>query len=100
MQPRSTVEAATRSASTVAGFVTLDVRVRVTGPAGEDVTFDWQVGDVGGQSTLYNPQPGAPSPAYPTYTSASGVAVGWLRFVIPIGYRPYVTSPGGAPIRL
>ena len=97
---RMTVEAATRSASSVVGFVTEDVRIKVTGPAGEDVTFDWQVGDIGGQATLYNPQPGAPSPAYPTYTSASGVAVGWLRFVIPTGYRPYITSPGGAPIRL
>ncbi len=95
-----TVETATRSAANASGLTTLDVLIKVTGPANEDVTYNWQVGDIGGQATMYASQAGAPSPVYPTRTASNGVARGWLRFVIPATYRPYLTNPGGAPIRL
>jgi hypothetical protein len=99
-QGEFTVEAVTRSAADASGLTTLDVLVKVTGPANEDVAYNWQVGDIGGQPTMYDPQSGAPSPVYPTQTAANGVARGWLRFVIPAVYRPFLTNPGGPPIRL
>ena len=93
------VESATRSAPS-SGNVTLDVLVSVKGPAGEDATYDWMVGDINGKPGMFAPTAGAPSPRYPTYTNASGVARGWLRFVIPASFSPYLTTPGPVSVRL
>lgn len=89
-----------RTAAPTAGFTILDVRVRVTGPAGEDIRFDYQVRDNGGATTRYSAEGGAPAPAYPDTIGANGIGEGWLRFTIPSSYQPYLVNPGGADISL